>query len=66
VKEQCNNPRELTLAIYEALDAFLGNPAVLRQSTAQKEMRNRIKPLLSEYGVNRALSKTIVEKLVEA
>jgi len=66
VKEQCDNPRELTLAIYEALDAFLGNPAVLRQSTAQKEMRNRIKPLLSEYGVNRALSKTIVEKLVEA
>jgi hypothetical protein len=44
----------------------LGNPAVLRQSTAQKEMRNRIKPILSEHGVNRALSKAIVEKLVEA
>jgi hypothetical protein len=56
----------LTLAIYEALDAFLGNPAVLRQSTAQKEMRNRIKPLLSEYGVKRTLSKDIVQKLVEA
>jgi hypothetical protein len=44
----------------------LGNPAVLRQSTAQKEMRNRIKPLLSEYGVKRTLSKDIVQKLVEA
>ena len=66
VKEQCDNPTELTLAIYEALDEFLANPAVLRQSTAQKEMRNRIKPLLSEYGINRTLSKSIVEKLVEA
>jgi hypothetical protein len=28
-------------------------------------MRNRIKPILSEYGIGRALSKTIVEKLVE-
>ena len=66
VKDSSSDPTALTLAIYEALDKFLSNPAVMRQSTAQKEMRNRIKPILSRYGAERNLSKTIVQKLVEA
>jgi type I restriction enzyme R subunit len=66
VKEICNDPATLTKAIYEALNAFLENSAVLRQSTAQKEMRNRIKPILTQYGAERKLSKDIVQKLVEA
>lgn len=38
IKKKCDNPKDLTLAIYEALDEFLDNPIVLRQSTAYKKM----------------------------
>lgn len=66
VEKLCDNPTELTLAIYDTLKDFLANPAVYTKSTAQKEMRNKIKPLLAQYGIDRKLSKEIVQKLVEA
>jgi len=66
VKELCEAPTELTLEIYRVLDDYLKSPAVYTKSTAQKEMRNKIKPLLAEYGIDKKLSKEIVQKLVEA
>jgi len=66
VEKLCDNPTELTLEIYEVLEDFLANPAVYTKSTAQKEMRNKIKPLLAKYGIDKKLSKEIVQKLVEA
>ena len=66
IEKLTDNPTELTLEIYNELDEYLNNRAVLEQSIAQKEMRNSIKPLLSEYGVDKKLSKEIVQKLVES
>ena len=66
VEKLCDQPTELTLDIYDVLDEYLANPAVYTKSTAQKEMRNKIKPLLAQYGIDRKLSKEIVQKLVEA
>ncbi len=66
VEKLCDKPTELTLDIYDVLDEFLANPAVYTKSTAQKEMRNKIKPLLAQYGIDKKLSKEIVQKLVEA
>ena len=56
----------LTLEIFDELDAWLHKKAVLIQSDAQKEMRNAIKPLLAKHGLERKLSKKIVELLVKA
>ncbi len=66
VEPLCDKPTELTLEIYEVLDEFLANPAVYTKSTAQKEMRNKIKPLLAQYVIDKKISKEIVQKLVEA
>ena len=66
IKKLSDKPADLTLEIYNALDKFLENKAIMVQSNAQKDMRNRIKPILSEYGVDRNISKEIVQKLVDA
>ncbi len=56
---------EVTLEIFDALDDWLHKKAILAQSDAQKEMRNVIKPLLSQHGLERKLSKEIVKMLVK-
>jgi len=56
---------ELTLAIFDVLDDWLHKKAILAQSDAQKEMRNVIKPLLGKEGLDKKLSKEIVELLVK-
>jgi len=66
IEKLSDKPTDLTLEIYNALGKFLENKAIMVQSNAQKDMRNRIKPILSEYGVDRKLSKEIVQKLVDA
>jgi len=65
VKERTEEVTELTLEIFSELDAWLNRPAILSQSDALKDMRNAIKPILSQYGVDRKISKEIVAKLVE-
>ncbi len=65
VKEFTGEATELTLAIFSELDEWLNKPAILAQSDAGKDMRNAIKPILTQYGVDRNMSKTIVAKLVE-
>lgn len=65
VKEFTEEGSELTLQIFDVLDEWLQKKAILVQSDAQKDMRNTIKPILSSYGVDRKLSKDIVQKLVE-
>jgi type I restriction enzyme R subunit len=65
VKELTKEATELTLDIFSELDAWLNKPAILVQSDAQKDMRNAIKPILAQYGVDRKISKDIVAKLVE-
>lgn len=64
VEKLTDKPAALTSEIYTALGKFLENRAIMEQSNAQKDMRNRIKPILSEYGVDRNVSKEIVQKLV--
>jgi len=66
IEKLSDKPADLTLEIYNALGKFLENKAIMVQGNAQKDMRNRIKPILSEYGVDRKLSKEIVQKLVDA
>jgi type I restriction enzyme R subunit len=66
VKELTNKASELTLEIFSELDVWLSKPAILVQSDALKDMRNAIKPILAQYGVDRNISKEIVSKLVEA
>ncbi len=65
VKELTDEATELTLNIFSELDEWLNKPAILAQSDAGKDMRNAIKPILAQYGVDRNMSKTIVAKLVE-
>jgi type I restriction enzyme R subunit len=65
VKELTTEATELTLAIFSELLEWLNKPAILAQSDAGKDMRNAIKPILAQYGVDRNMSKTIVAKLVE-
>lgn len=65
VKEFTDEASQLTLEIFSELDEWLNKPAILAQSDAGKDMRNAIKPILSQYGVDRNMSKTIVAKLVE-
>ncbi|MEA3228491.1 MAG: type I restriction endonuclease subunit R [Campylobacterota bacterium] len=65
VKELTEEVTELTLEIFSELDEWLNRPAILSQSDALKDMRNAIKPILSQYGVDRKMSKDIVAKLVE-
>ncbi|MEA1956180.1 MAG: type I restriction endonuclease subunit R [Campylobacterota bacterium] len=65
VKEQTTEATELTLEIFSELDEWLNKPAILSQSDALKDMRNAIKPILSQYGVDRKMSKDIIAKLVE-
>ena len=65
VKELTTEATELTLAIFSELNEWLNKPAILAQSDAGKDMRNAIKPILAQYGVDRNMSKTIVAKLVE-
>jgi type I restriction enzyme R subunit len=66
IKELSDKPTELTLEIFDVLDEWLNKKAILVQSDAQKSMRNSIKPILSDYGVDRKLSKDIIAKLVES
>jgi len=65
VKELTGEATELTLDIFSELDEWLNKPAILSQSDALKDMRNAIKPILSQYGVDRKMSKDIIAKLVE-
>lgn len=65
IKEFTDEATELTLEIFSELDEWLNKPAILSQSDAGKDMRNAIKPILAQYGVDRNISKTIVAKLVE-
>jgi type I restriction enzyme R subunit len=65
VKELSDKPTELTLEIFGILDKWLSIKAILVQSDAQKDMRNSIKPILSDYGIDKKLSRDIVAKLVE-
>ena len=65
VEGKTESAREFTLALYEVLSPYLRERAILSQSGAQKDMRNAIKPLLVEHGLERKLSKDIVQKLVE-
>ena len=65
IKEKTQEATELTLEIFDALDEWLSKKAILVQSDAQKDMRNSIKPILEQYGVDRKMSKDIIAKLVE-
>ena len=65
LKELTEEATELTLEIFDELDEWLSKKAILVQSDAQKDMRNTVKPLLTKYGVDRKMSKDIVQKLVE-
>jgi type I restriction enzyme R subunit len=65
INELTSEATELTLEIFDCLDEWLNKKAILVQSDAQKDMRNSIKPLLANYGVDRKMSKDIVAKLVE-
>ena len=65
VEGKTESAREFTLALYEVLSLYLRERAILSQSGAQKDMRNAIKPLLVEHGLERKLSKEIVQRLVE-
>jgi len=65
VKELTDEATELTLNIFSELDEWLNKPAILSQSDALKDMRNAIKPILAQYGVDRKMSKDIIAKLVE-
>ena len=65
VKEQTEKPTELTLKIFNTLDKWLSKKAILVQSDAQKDMRNSIKPILRNYGIDIKISKDIISKLVE-
>jgi len=65
VKELTDEGTELTLEIFSELDEWLNKPAILSQSDALKDMRNAIKPILAQYGVDRKMSKDIIAKLVE-
>ena len=65
LKSKTEEGTQLTLEIFDSLDEWLSKPAILTQSDASKDMRNRIKPLLAKYKVDRKMSKTIVAKLVE-
>lgn len=65
VKELTEEATELTLEIFDELNEWLIARAILIQSDAQKDMRNKIKPLLSKYGVEKKMSKYIIAKLVE-
>jgi len=65
VKELTNEATELTLEIFSTLCEWLDKPAILAQSDASKDMRNAIKPILTQYKVDKKMSKTIVAKLVE-
>lgn len=65
VKDLTDEATELTLEIFSELDEWLNKPAILVQSDAGKDMRNAIKPILAQYGVDKNMSKTIVAKLVE-
>ena len=56
---------ELTLEIFSVLDEWLNKKAILVQSDAQKDMRNSIKPILSNYGIDRKVSKEVVSRLVK-
>ena len=56
---------EATLEIFDVLGDWLDKKAILVQSDAQKEMRNRIKPILKKHGLDRKLSKDIVMRLVK-
>jgi len=66
IKEYTTQPVSLTLEIFDTLDEWLKKKAILAQSDAQKEMRNSIKPLLSQYDVEKKTSKIIVANLVKA
>ncbi len=65
VSEITDDPSNLILEIFDVLDEWLQKKAILVQSDAQKDMRNSIKPILAKYGIDRKLSKDIVQKLVE-
>ena len=61
----CAKASELTLEIYDYLDEYLNNQAIIIQGEAQKDMRNLVKPLLLKYEVEKKYSKEIVQKLVD-
>jgi len=65
VEEKTDTPTQFTLAVYEALAPYLQEKALLAQSNVQKDMRNALKPLLKAHKLARALSKVIVQKLVD-
>ena len=65
IKDLTDEASALTLEIFNELDEWLNKPAILVQSDVAKDMRNAIKPILSQYGIDRKMSKDIVAKLVE-